>query len=243
MATAHDRPATPSPGGAGGSPFDPVWTAYRQAVDNNYFSHLEVGRELHRELSEVGRPFRFLDLACGDARTTAAALRGTAVAHYRGVDLSATALAAAREAVADLPCPAELEEADFAAGVLARRWPADVVWIGLSLHHLRTDEKGALMEGVRAAVGDDGRFLVYEPVCGEGEDRPAYFDRFEQTYHPLWPKLTAEEWTAVMTHIRAADYPESPAGWARLGRAAGFAGVRELFTDPAGMVTMFSFLP
>lgn len=242
MTTANDRPAPPN--GPGGSPFDPVWTAYRKAVDNNYFFHREVGRELHRVLAdEVGRPFRFLDLACGDARTTAAALRGTAVAHYRGVDLSAVALAAAREAVAALPCPAELEEADFAAGVLARRWPADVVWIGLSLHHLRADGKGALMAAVREVVGGGGRLLIYEPVCGGGEDRPAYFDRFERVYRPLMSGLTAEEWAAVMTHIRAADYPESAGGWARLGRAAGFADVRELFTDPAGMVTMFSFRP
>lgn len=236
MANAPDPPPADD--------FRPVWDAYRKAVDHDYFSHRAAGRELHRILAgEVGRPFRFLDLACGDARTTAAALRGTPVAHYRGVDLSGPALDAARAAVRDLPCPAELDQADFAAAVRDRPGSGDVAWVGLSLHHLRTPEKGDFLRAVRAAVGEDGWLLIYEPVCREGEGRPAYLDRFEATYRPLWPATTPDEWAAIAAHVRAADYPESPSGWAGLGRAAGFAGVRELFTDPAGMITLFCFRP
>ena len=74
---------------------------YSKVVDNDYFSHQAVGAVLHRELvAEVNRPFRFLDLACGDARLTVAALQGTPVIHYHGIDLSAPALALARQTVA-----------------------------------------------------------------------------------------------------------------------------------------------
>jgi type II secretory ATPase GspE/PulE/Tfp pilus assembly ATPase PilB-like protein len=39
--------------------------------------------QLHRILvDEVDRPFRFLDIACGDASATVDALKGTRVAHY-----------------------------------------------------------------------------------------------------------------------------------------------------------------
>ena len=63
---------------------------------------------LHRELvTGVNQPFRFLDLACGDARLTVAALQGTPVIHYHGIDLSAPALAMARQTVKSLACPAE----------------------------------------------------------------------------------------------------------------------------------------
>jgi hypothetical protein len=50
------------------------------------------------------------------------------------------------------------------------------------------------MRDVRSAVGDGGLFLIYEPVCHEGESRPAYLDRFEQTNHSTWAALTPEEW-------------------------------------------------
>lgn len=243
MPGSTDQP--PAPGGPAAGGFGPLWPVYRKAVDHDYFAHRAVAGVLHRVLAgEVGRPFRFLDLACGDARTAAAALRGTPVLHYRGVDLSDAALADARQTVEALPCPAELDRADFVAAV--RGLPpgsADVAWVGLSLHHLRTPDKADLLRAVRAVVGDGGQFLCYEPVCREGEPRAEYLDRFEAVYRPLWPAMTADEWAAIAAHVRAADFPESPSGWERLGRAAGFADVRERYTDPAGMITLFRFGP
>jgi hypothetical protein len=43
------------------------------------------------------------------------------------------------------PCPSTLDECDFVGALLDRPEPADVVWIGLSLHHLRSPAKLALM--------------------------------------------------------------------------------------------------
>jgi len=220
------------------------WQIYSKVVDNNYLSHQDVQAVLHRELmTDVNRPFRFLDLACGDARLTVAALQGTRVIHYHGIDLSAPALAMARQTVETLVCPAELEEADFVSAMRSRREPTDVVWIGLALHHLQTPDKGVLMREVRATVGDTGRFLIYEPVCHEGESRPAYLDRFEQINHSGWAALTPNEWAAMLAHVRAADFPEPPSVWAQLGRDAGFSDVRNLFTDPTGFYKVFCFRP
>ena len=113
---------------------------------------------LHRVLAAVPRPFRFLDLACGDARGVVGALRGTAVAHYHGVDLSRPgALAMASVSVEALTCPVELDQRDFIAAMADRPEPADVVWIGLSLHHLATagqadpDARGARRRSARPA--------------------------------------------------------------------------------------------
>src|SRR5215471_4790238 len=135
------------------------WQIYSKVVDNDYLSHQAVQAVLHRELvTDVNRPFRFLDLACGDARLTVAALQGTPVIHYHGIDLSAPALAMARHTVKSLACPAELGEQDFVSAMRDRPEPADVVWIGLALHHLQTPDKRVLMREVRATVGDNGRF-------------------------------------------------------------------------------------
>jgi len=220
------------------------WQIYSKVVDHDYLSHQEVQAVLHQELvTDVNRPFKFLDLACGDARLTVAALQGTPVIHYHGIDLSAPALAMARHTVKSLACHAELEQEDFVSAMRSRREPADVVWIGLALHHLQTPDKGVLMREVRATVGHAGRFLIYEPVCKEGESRPAYLDRFEQINHVAWAALTRDEWAAMLAHVRAADIPETPSVWVQLGRDAGFSDVCDLFTDPTGFYTVFRFRP
>jgi SAM-dependent methyltransferase len=220
------------------------WQIYSKVVDKDYLSHQEVQAVLHRELvRDVNRPFRFLDLACGDARLTVAALQGTRVIHYHGIDLSEPALGMARQTVESLACPAELEQEDFVTAMRDRPEPADVVWIGLALHHLQTPDKRVLMREVRATVGDSGRFLIYEPVCHEGESRPAYLARFEQINHSGWAELTPDEWAVMLAHVRAADIPEPASVWAQLGREAGFADVCDLFTDPTGFYTVFRFRP
>ena len=222
--------------------FRDQWQVYSKLVDHDYLSHQAVQVILHRQLvTDFNRPFRFVDLACGDARLTVAALQGTPVIHYHGIDLSAPALAKARETVGTLACPVELEQKDFVSAMRERPVPADVVWIGLALHHLQTTDKQVLMHEVRAAVGADGRFLIYEPVRNEAESRPEYLTRFEHTSRSAWPALTLEEWTVILTHVRAADFPEPPSVWARLGREAGFSDVRNLFTDPTGLYSVFCF--
>ena len=53
------------------------WQLYRKFVDNNYFYHREVYGQLRRILvDEAVQPFRFLDIACGDARAIVDALKG-----------------------------------------------------------------------------------------------------------------------------------------------------------------------
>ena len=85
--------------------------------------------------------------------------------------------------------------------------------------------------------------MIYEPVRHEGESRPAYLDRFERTAHSTWVALTPEEWTAILAHVRTADFPEPASVWAQLGRDAGFLDVRDLFTDPTGLFVVFCFGP
>jgi hypothetical protein len=103
------------------------WQVYSKLVDNDYLAHQAVRKVLHRVLLEqVNRPFRFLDLACGDAILAVAALQGTPVIHYHGIDLSAPALELARKTAAALACPVVLELgitcARCASGRSRRKW-------------------------------------------------------------------------------------------------------------------------
>ena len=142
--------------------FQQQWQLYRKFVDNNYFYHREVYGQLHRILvKEAVQPFRFLDIACGDAKATVDALKGTRVAHYHGIDLSQAALDLASKALETLACPVTLDHRDFVAALRDRPQPVDVAWIGLSLHHLLAPAKLSLMREIRSVVGDHGLFLIF----------------------------------------------------------------------------------
>ena len=73
--------------------FQEQWATYRKLITSNYLSHREVGSILHNMLNEIlASPFSFLDIACGDGSLMKAALPGTPVRHYHGIDLSQPAL-------------------------------------------------------------------------------------------------------------------------------------------------------
>jgi SAM-dependent methyltransferase len=111
--------------------FQQQWQLYRKFVDNNYFYHREVYGQLHRVLvEEAVQPFRFLDIACGDARASVDALRGTPVAHYHGIDLSQAALELASKALEPLGCSDVLSRRTIA--ISSKRFA-----IGLSLQMSR----------------------------------------------------------------------------------------------------------
>jgi SAM-dependent methyltransferase len=236
-----DRPARTEPIAGPASLFQAEWQTYRKVVEENYFFHHEACATLHRVLvEEVASPFRFLDVACGDASATAPALAGTKVSHYRGIDLSEAALALARQALNALPCPVTLERRDFVNALHDRSLSADVAWIGLSLHHLRTAEKLRTMSDLRLIVGETGKLLIYEPSGPDGDTRTAWLKRWDRQ-RPAWRALTPEEWRAMRDHSHANDFPETHITWLRLGFEAGFGRARCLYEAPAQLFRLYCF--
>jgi len=224
--------------------FQQQWQLYRKFVDNNYFYHREVYAHLHRILvEEAVQPFRFLDIACGDARATVETLKGMRVAHYYGIDLSLAALELASKALESLRCPVTLDHRDFVGALRDRPEPVDVAWIGLSLHHLLAPAKLTLMREIRSVVGDRGLFLIYENASPDGEDRDTWLLRWRRQNQPLWTALTPQEYEAMAAHVHAADFPETTSRWHSLGREAGFGRVRELFVAPTDLFRMYCFQP
>ena len=115
-ALAH--PARTEPRDGPVSLFQKEWHIYRKVVEKNYFFHREAYATLREVLTEeMAVPFRFLDIACGDASGSVRALIGTRVFHYHGIDLSEPALELARKALQALPCLVTLERRDFVAAL------------------------------------------------------------------------------------------------------------------------------
>ena len=221
--------------------FQQDWKLYRKMVDNNFLFHREAYAALHEVLvNDAARPFRFLDIACGDASASVGALRGTAITHYHGIDFSGAALELAGIALTELDCTVKLEQRDFLEALAGVVEQVDVAWIGLSLHHLQGMEKLAFMRTIRNALAPGGLFLIYENTNPDGEDRENWLRRWD-LQKPFWTAYSEDEWNAMAAHVHAADYPETDATWHTLGREAGFHSVREVFAAPTDLFRLYGF--
>lgn len=217
------------------------WQVYRKMVDNDYLFYAGAYGCLRRILhAEFPQPFSFLDVACGDASMSVKALIGTTVSHYTGLDISEQALAIAAENVKALGCTASLHACDFAGALPLWKESADLVWIGLSLHHLHTPAKLDAMRAIRSIVGDRGRLMIYEDASPDGESRDGWLARWDQQ-KPHWTAYTEAEWDYVTAHVHSSDFPETDQVWRQLGRDAGFNRVDELYQSPTGLFRLYSF--
>jgi len=221
--------------------FNRQLATYRKIVGANLMFHREVYGLLRNVLQEhMSTPFKFLDIACGDATASAAALKGTAVDHYYGIDLSAQSLELARETLKVLTCPVDLRRCDFGEAMADWAQPVDVVWIGMSLHHLQPEGKARLMKNVHDALNRNGLFLIWEPTLLEGESRSAWLDRFS-THRMAWQAITDDEFAEMQNHMLLADFPEPADTWEAMGRQAGFANAEQLFMMPNRLGRVFKY--
>lgn len=220
--------------------FQKQWASYQKLVDNDYLSHKEVGERLGAALiGAFAKPFALVDIACGDASLMKRVLPGTRAAHYHGIDLAEPALELAAKNLAGMAFAVDLDQRDFIAAMNDRPEPADVSWCSLSIHHLETPGKLELLKAIRAATSSF--VMIYEPTRREGEERPAFLDRFTAVNRPLWKALTAGEWAQIEHHVRSSDLPEARSGWVALGKEAGFAKSREVFTDPTDFYCLYRY--
>jgi SAM-dependent methyltransferase len=221
--------------------FQQDWKLYRKMVDNNFLFHREAYAALHEVLvNDAAHPFRFLDIACGDASASVGALRGTDIAHYHGIDFSGAALELAGKALTELNCTVKFEQRDFLEALAGVVEQVDVAWIGLSLHHLQGMEKLAFMRTIRNVLAPGGLFLIYENTSPDGEDRENWLRRWD-LQKAFWTAYSEDEWNAMAAHVHAADFPETDATWHTLGREAGFASVREVFAAPTDLFRLYGF--
>jgi ubiquinone/menaquinone biosynthesis C-methylase UbiE len=219
------------------------WEIYRLCIEHNTLFHREVGAILRRELLARHEPFTFLDLACGDADLTAAALRDTKMSAYTGVDFSAPALALAANKIAELGCPRTLHEADFTDFLRQNKESFDVIYLGLSLHHLEGETKRAMMTHLHRATAPGGAFYLFEPFLQAGENREGYVARWTAAMDGPYDPFPSAARDALRDHVRASEKPESKDDYLRAARAAGFQDGEVLFTDPDNFYSLFRFHP
>ena len=194
-------------------------------------------------LEDAARPFRFLDLACGDASATVSALQGTEIASYCGVDLSAEALDLARAALADLRRP-RVASTRTTSSKRLRDWcePVDVIWVGLSLHHLRAPRSLRRCAPPAGCSTGAGKLLALRKHEPERRGRASCSQRWDSPGARL-SGLTPGKWRRIRAHVRTHDHPETVSRWRELGREAGFGTMQEHFAAPSNRIRLFSFSP
>jgi hypothetical protein len=208
------------------------WQLYAKVEELNYFQHREVYALLGQFLRRISRPFRLLDLGCGDAGFMAKALEGTTISRYTGVDLASMALTLAKKNLAGLPCEQCLMEKDFYAVVGEGEIAAEVIWIGLSFHHLPLPQKVKFLGLARKILPDGGYLLMYEPTLLEDESREQFLERCRQVSKSLWVDLTAAEREKLIDHIVHHDFPEKLSTLDQIGRQQGFSSLSLLYENP-----------
>ena len=218
------------------------WSIYQKAMNHNYLCHREVYGILQDFLEKTfDRGFSLLDLGCGDAIFMRPALKTTRIKRYYGVDLSPVALSLARENMASLNCEQNFIQGDFFSVVQDSAISVDVIWVGLSMHHLPFPEKKRFLEFSFKLLNDVGYLLIYEPTTKENEGRESYLQRWCQECQTKWVALSPKEIKESQEHVKEADFPESLSNFEELGRDSGFAGVTCLFTDPDDLYCFLCF--
>jgi len=203
------------------------WNIYRKIVAANYLHHDEAYAAIRQALEAKAEPFSFLDLGSGDASATSGVLPRDRVRSYEAVDISGVALDLARENTAGLGCERRFAQADFFAYLAAREEPCDVIFVGLSVHHLPEEGKRAFLA---KAASLSRHLIIYEPIREPGESRDTVLARWwEVARH--WSALGPEELRQAKEHVFGYDYPEPIEDYRRWARESGFATIETPFID------------
>jgi hypothetical protein len=97
------------------------------------------------------------------------------------------------------------------------------------------------MKHVRRALNDTGLFLIWEPTLLDGEVEEGWISRFESGSQSLWSGLTDEEWSAMLSHVRASDHPETADVWQNLGIEAGFQEAAQIYVGPTQLARVYCY--
>lgn len=216
------------------------WALYRKVVAEDYLFHRETMAALGAWMDSRARAVKsFLDLGCGDAFFTSALLEGRGLARYTCVDLSPVALDLARENAQKVGGELQFVTGDFASAVDGLDEEFDVIYIGLSFHHLPRGQKEDFLRRVIRRVVPGGALVLYEPVLHDGESRESYLARWIADARRDWTLMTKEEMDAVDGHITSSDYPEMLGTYFGMATSAGFSSARVLLPEnPVSCVLM-----
>ncbi|PSB02475.1 ubiquinone biosynthesis protein UbiE [Merismopedia glauca CCAP 1448/3] len=208
--------------------------------------HREIYTVLHELLvSHFQKPFRMLELGCGDASFTAQALVDTNIAAYQGIDLSEVALEIAEENLAAIAIETILLKGDLSnfTNELPQNKPQqfDIIMTSFALHHLDLAQKDSVINNISNCLNPDGIFILIDVVRQENEEREAYIRRYLNDVEQRWSMITPQEYSMVENHISASDFPETQQTLRQLAAKHNFSRVECLYGDRLDTTQLLCF--
>lgn len=212
------------------------WALYQKIAGHNYLGHQEAYSKLREVLkTRLSLGFSLIDLGCGDASFMASILKDTAIQRYDGVDISSEALSLARKNMAVIQAQKSFTQEDFCAFVQKGSSSAEVIWIGLSLHHLSLEQKSSFIARCFKVLTKKGFLMIYDPMLKESESRKQFVERWWGVCQSRWTALTPDEKDAIHQHVQSADYPETLSTYQTIGKTHGFQRVASIFAENSGI--------
>ncbi|MCU0559360.1 MAG: class I SAM-dependent methyltransferase [Desulfobacterales bacterium] len=217
------------------------WAVFAKIRAADRMHHRAVGRALEKLLiAGFGRPPRILDVGCGDARDIAAILKRCTVAEYTGIDNSSVALECACGRLAGGAFPRRLIHGDYAEALATLAPAFDLIWLGLFLHHLSSEQKRELFRRTMGLLAEDGSLFVHDPVLLETEDREGFLGRIGREALG-WPELTAEERDMLGRHWSQHGRQERISRLEEMAILAGFSEAQVQWRDPLELYALLAF--
>lgn len=201
------------------------WKNYRLILEYDYLWHQLAADALERLISNRfahARHLRFLDLACGDAATTASVLNRFAASsgqpthptiEYLGVDDSPMALAEAARTEFVGGVETAFIESDFVEFLRTDDSRFDVIYVGMSAHHLGLARLREFFRGVRARLAPGGVFVAFETFCLPDESRDEHMARLHAIIRKFWTRMPQDARDHVIAHTAECDFPVTLADW------------------------------
>ncbi len=228
--------------------FNEQWQLYQKILSNNYMGHQEIYDILHNFLvSYYDKPFKMLDLGCGDASFSSQSLLNTNINSYCGIDLSEAALEIARKNISKLPGKKRFIQGNLFDFVLQldQNWKDnfdfDAVLASFVLHHLNLEQKESIIARLHHLLKANGVFILIDIVRLPEEDREAYIRRYLENVRQYWCLLTPQELSRVEEHMSSSDFPETQEALYSLARKYRFSQVDCIYRDPLETVHILCF--
>ncbi len=209
------------------------WKNYRLILEFDYLWHRMAADALERVIAnrcDLAGSLRFLDLACGDADTTSSVLTRIAASasqtapiriEYVGVDNSPMALEEAARTTFGAGINPGFVESDFVEFLRKDDSRFDVIFVGMSAHHLGLARLPDFFAGVRARLSPGGLFIAFETFCLPDETRDEHLERLHAIIRKFWSRMPQAASDNVIAHTAECDFPVSLADWNAAATNAG----------------------
>ncbi len=226
--------------------FDNQWKIYQKVLNSNYMGHREIYDVLHKFLlSYFQKPFKILELGCGDASFTAQALLNTSVESYKGIDLSQAALEIGNSNMAAIKCSKTFIEGDFSELVPQlvknQQDSFDAILISFALHHLLLKQKDYVIGNLSNLLINNGVLILIDFVHKQDENRETFIRRYLEAVQKNWSLLTPEEYSMVENHISQSDFPETQETLYSIAQKHNFNRVECLYCDSLDTTQLLCF--